>query len=144
MDSEKDKTIEIKSNQVLSKYIKELQNDVKLSTYNLREKSLMCSSMWAKWISYLYLEKDNLQRIADMKQKILKKQMQCNKMQDSVLRLKSEEKLSENNDNIKKLNELSKQTQDNIDFIEHALNIFQQFGYNIKNTYEILKLNLEQ
>lgn len=144
MEHKKDKTIEIKSNQVLTNYMKELQDDVRLSTYNLREKSLMCSSLWAKWISYLYLEKDNLQRIADMKQKILKTQMQNNKVQDSVLRLKSEEKLTETNENLKKLNILSKQTQDNIDFIEHALNIFQQFGYNIKNVYEILKLNLTQ
>lgn len=62
MDSEiKPKNaIEIKANQVLSNYIKELQDDVKLSEYTLREKSLMCSSLWAKWISYLYLEKDNL------------------------------------------------------------------------------------
>ena len=144
MDSEiKPKNaIEIKANQVLSTYIKELQDDVKLSEYTLREKSLMCSSLWAKWISYLYLEKDNLQRIADTKQKILKKQMQANKVQDSVLRLKSEEKISEKDENLKKLNVLSKQTQDNIDFIEHALNIFQQFGYNIKNVYEILKLDL--
>ena len=136
------KQIEIKSNQVLSDYIKELQEDVKLNEYSLREKSLMCSSLWAKWISYLYLEKDNLQRIAEMKQKILKKQMATSKVQDSVLRMKSEEKISEKDENMKRLNMLSKQTQDNIDFIEHALNIFQQFGYNIKNVYEVLKLDL--
>lgn len=74
------KQIEIKSNQVLSDYIKELQEDVKLNEYSLREKSLMCSSLWAKWISYLYLEKDNFQRIAEMKQKILKKQMATSKV----------------------------------------------------------------
>ena len=74
------KQIEIKSNQVLSDYIKELQEDVKLNEYSLREKSLMCSSLWAKWIAYLYLEKDNLQRIAEMKQKILKKQMATSKV----------------------------------------------------------------
>lgn len=38
--------------------------------------------------------------------------------------MKSEEKISEKDENMKKLNTLSKQTQDNIDFIEHALNIF--------------------
>ena len=134
--------IEIKANQVLSNYIKELQDDVKLSEYTLREKSLMCSSLWAKWISYLYLEKDNLQRIADTKQKILKKQMQANKVQDSVLRLKSEEKISENDETVKKLNLLSKQTQDKIDYIERALNILQNFGYQIKNVHDVLKLQM--
>lgn len=100
--------VEIKTNDVLANYIKELADDVKLSEYNLREKSLMCSAIWAKWLSYLFLEKENLQRIADTKQKILKKKMSECKMHDSVLRMKSEDKLSENDENIKKLNLLSK------------------------------------
>ena len=64
--------ITIKSNQILSNYIRELNDDVKLTVSNLREKSLLCSSIWAKWISYLFLERDNLKRIAEAKQKILK------------------------------------------------------------------------
>lgn len=98
--------IELRSNQILSNYIHELNDDVKLSISNLREKSLLCSSIWAKWISYLFLEKDNLQRIASAKQKILKSKAGQTKMQDSLLRMKSEDKLSENDENIKKLNEL--------------------------------------
>lgn len=100
--------LEIKTNDVLANYIKELASDVKLSEYNLREKSLMCSSIWAKWLSYLFLEKESLQRITDMKQKILKKKMSECKMHDSVLRMKSEDKLSENDENIKKLNAMAK------------------------------------
>lgn len=134
--------VEIKTNSTLSNYIKELQEDVKLSEYNLREKSLMCSSIWAKWTSYLFLEKENLQRIAETKQKIIKKKMAQNKMQDTVLRMKSEDKLSENDENVKRLNVLSKQTQDNIDFIERSLNILANFGFSIKNSVEVLKLNL--
>lgn len=134
--------VEIKTNQTLNNYIKELQDDVKLNEYNLREKSLMCSSMWAKWTSYLFLEKENLQRIAEAKQKIIKKKMSESKVQDSVLRMKSEDKLSENDENVKRLNVLSKQTQDNIDFIERSLNIFANLGFSIKNSVEVLKLNL--
>lgn len=100
--------LEIKTNDVLANYIKELASDVKLSEYNLREKSLMCSSIWAKWLSYLFLEKESLQRITDMKQKILKKKMSECKIHDSVLRMKSEDKLSENDENIKKLNAMAK------------------------------------
>ena len=134
--------VEIKTNSTLSNYVKELQEDVKLSEYNLREKSLMCSSIWAKWTSYLFLEKENLQRIAETKQKIIKKKMAQNKMQDTVLRMKSEDKLSENDENVKRLNVLSKQTQDNIDFIERSLNILANFGFSIKNSVEVLKLSL--
>ena len=61
----------------------------------------------------------------------------------SVLRLKTEDKLSENDEKIQKLNRLAKQTADNIDYIERALTILQSFGFNIKNVTDILRLNME-
>ena len=103
----------------------------------------MASSYWAKWLSYLYKEKENLQRISDAKQKILKKKMSENKMSDSVLRIKSEDKLNENDETLKKLAFLHKTTQTNIDYITQALNIFQSFGFSIKNCIDIYKMNYE-
>jgi hypothetical protein len=108
----------------------------------LREKSLTCSSIWAKWLSYLHLEKENLQRIADTKKKILAKKMASIKATDSVLRMKSEDKLIENDETMKKLSVLSKQTQDNIDYIERALGILANFGFSIKNCVDVFKLQL--
>ena len=61
----------------------------------------------------------------------------------SILRLKTEDKLSENDGKIQKLNRLAKQTADNIDYIERALTILQSFGFNIKNVTDILRLNME-
>lgn len=137
---ENNSNLEIKSNQILSNYIRELNNDVKLSISNIREKSLTCSAIWAKWISYLFLEKDNMQRITDAKQKILKTKMNQLKMKDSLLKMKSEDKISENDENMKKLNMLQKNTQDCIDFIERSLNMLSSFGFSIKNALEALKL----
>ena len=134
---------EIKTNDLLASYIKEFSEDVKLNYTNLREKSLMCSSIWAKWLSYLYKEKENLQRIAETKQKVIKKKMAGNKMTDSVLRMKSEDKLAENDETMKKLAELQKKTQTNVDYIERALNILQNFGFNIENAIDAFKLNFE-
>lgn len=62
---------------------------------------------------------------------------------DSVLRMKSEDKLAENDETLQKLNELYKKTQTNIDYITQALNILQSFGFSIKNCLEIFKLNFE-
>lgn len=138
--SKKSRNLEIKTNQVLANYIKELSEDVKLTEYNLREKSLTCSSIWAKWLSYLHLEKENLQRISDAKKKILAKKMANTKATDSVLRMKSEDKIIENDETMKKLASLAKQTQDNIDYIERALGILANFGFNIKNVTEVFKL----
>ena len=142
MQEECARKVEIKQNNVLSNYIKELNDDVKLTVSNLREKSLLCSSIWAKWLSYLFLEKENLQRIADAKQKQMKKNSSAVKNNDSVLRMKSEDKLNANDEILQKLALLTKQTQDNIDYIEHALNILQNFSFNIKNTADIMKMQM--
>ena len=132
--------VEIKNNAELQKYINELNNDVDLNIHNLREKSLMSSALWAKWLQYLFHEKENLDRIIETKQKIIKKKTSENKISDSVLRLKNEDKLLANDANIQKLNNLQKITKDNIDYIERALTILSNFGFSIKNTTEILKL----
>lgn len=105
-----EKAVEIKTNDILAGYIAEFQEDVKLTSVNLREKALMCSSIWAKWLSYLYKEKENLQRIAETRQRVMKKKMTDVKFNDSVLRMKSEDKISENDETMKKLKELEKKT----------------------------------
>lgn len=138
-----DKTVEIKTNDVLAGYIREFADDVRLSNCNLREKSLMCSSIWAKWLAYLYKEKENLTRISETRQRVMKKKMSSVRMGDSVLRMKSEDKLAENDETMKKLRDLEKKTQTNIDYIERALNILQNFGFSIKNSIEAFKLNFE-
>lgn len=136
----KSRNLEIKTNPVLANYIKELSEDVKLTEYNLREKSLTCSSIWAKWLSYLHLEKENLQRISDAKKKILAKKMASTKTTDSILKMKSEDKIIESDETMKKLAVLSKQTQDSIDYIERALGILANFGFSIKNCVDVFKL----
>lgn len=131
----------IQGNKDLAKYIAELGKDVELSISNLREKALLAPSMWAKWLSYLYHEKENLGRIGEAKAQILKKKMADGK-NVSVLRMKSEDKLMENDATLQKLNSLSKMTQDNIDYIERALNILANFGFSVKNVTDIVKLNM--
>lgn len=143
MDNDINNNNLIKSNQILSKYMSELTSDVTINMHNIREKSLMSSSIWSKWLNYLFIEKENLQRITDAKKKLLEKKMQSNVNVDSILKLKSEEKISQNDETMKKLQNLYKQTQDNIDYIEKALNILQNFGFNIKNCLESFKLQFE-
>lgn len=140
MQETQKKSKEIRDNQLLKDYIAEFSEDVKLTTFNLKEKSLMSSSIWAKWLAYLFHEKENLARIAKLKQQIIQKKSSENSMTDSVLRLKSQEKLAESDENIKKLNILNKKTQDCIDYLERALTILANFGFQIKNTTDIMKL----
>lgn len=143
MEENKNKKFEITTNEQLASYIKEFNEDVKLSLATLREKSLMCSSIWAKWLQYLYKEKENLQRISDAKKKVMQRKMSESKNVDSVLRLKSEDKIMESDETMRKLVGLSKNTQTNIEYIERALGVLQNFGFQIKNCIEVYKLNFE-
>ena len=147
MNSSKNENIrknpEILTNNQLASYIAEFNDDVKLSLANLREKALMCSSIWAKWLQYLYKEKENLQRISDLKKKIMQKKMSESQNVDSVLRMKAEDKIMESDETMKELVELGKKTQTNIEYIERALGVLQNFGFNIKNCVEVYKLNFE-
>ena len=140
-----EKDVELKSNQILTNYIKEFNGDVKLNEFNLKQKSLTCSSIWGKWISYLFLEKDNLQRISNAKQKMIKKKLDVNRssMQDSILKMKAEDKVLQNDEDISKLNILQHNTQECIDYIERALNVLSNFGFSIKNSIDVLKLQMQ-
>ena len=140
LSSGKSKKIQIKSNPDLENYINEFTDDVKVTEFNLREKSLTCSSIWAKWLSYLHLEKETLQRISQAKKKVLASKMKEVKPSDSILRMKSEDKIIENDETMKKLAALAKQTQDRIDYIERALGILSNFGYQLRNITEVYKL----
>ena len=130
--------IELKDNKELSKYIKELNEDLELTTQNLREKSLLISTIRSKWLSYLFKEKENLDRIKATKTKIIS--AHNSSTDKTVLRLKSETMFEENDERIKKLNELQKITTSNIDFIERAMNILNDFVWQIKNCIEVIKL----
>ena len=137
------KKAEILTNGQLASYIREFNEDVKLSLHTLREKSLMCSSIWAKWLQYLYKEKENLQRISDTKKKVMQRKMSESKNVDSILRLKNEDKIMESDETMRKLTVLGKNTQTNIEYIERALGVLQNFGFQIKNCIEVYKLNFE-
>jgi len=134
---------ELKDNVELNKYLKELDSDLALTKFNIREKSLMISSYRAKWLSYYYAEKENLSRINAAKQKVLKQKVGESKNIDSVLRMKSEDKLAESDATVQKLDVLKKVTQDNIDFLERALNAVDSFAWDIKNVIEVCKLEFK-
>lgn len=116
-----------------------------MNEFNLKQKSLTCSSIWGKWISYLFLEKDNLQRISNAKQKMIKKKLDASRssMQDSILKIKAEDKVIQNDEDISKLNILQHNTQECIDYIERALNVLSNFGFSIKNSIDVLKLQMQ-
>lgn len=139
-EPEEKKLREFHDNQDLNDYNRELNDDMKVTKMNIREKSLMVSSLRVKWLNYYFKEKENLQRIKKAKDKIIKSKIGNNSLSNSVLKMKSEDVLSGNDEQVKKLNEMSERVKTNIEFLERAMNILNDFGFSIKNSIDILKL----
>lgn len=124
----------------LNRYNKELKEDVTLTKTNLREKSLMVGALRVKWLNYYFKEKENFNRIKKAKDKILKQKLSTTNVSDSILQLKREETIAGNDETVQKLNKLMENVKINIDFLEHSLNVLNDFGFNIKNSIDVLKL----
>ena len=132
--------ISLNNNEELNNLIKEFNDDVEINIHNIRDKSFLVSTIRAKWLARYFKEKENLERIKKAKAKILQNKVSDLETKSSVLRLKNETIVSQNDETIQKLNNLAKLTQDNIEFIERGFSILDTFGLSIKNIIEILKL----
>ena len=130
----------LRDNAELSKLIDEFTSDVDINIHNIREKSFLVSTIRAKWLARYFKEKENLERIKKAKAKILQKKASESKTQESILRLKTESAIAQNDETIQKLNSMAKTTQDNIEFIERGFSILDNLSFTIKNIVEILKL----
>lgn len=130
----------LKDNEELNKLINEFNEDIELNIHNIRDKSFLVSTIRAKWLARYFKEKENLERIKKAKTKILQKKVASSETASSILRLKNEATISQNDETIQKLNAMAKITQDNIEFIERGFSILDTFGLSIKNIIEILKL----
>lgn len=130
---------EIVNNPDMNRYILELRDDLTLTQMNLKEKSLSVSAIRTKWLNYYFLEKNNLKRIKSKKDEIIKSKISAG-VSKSVLPLKNMDKIAQEDENIKKLDSMYEVVKNNIDFLERAMNILNDFPFTIKNSVDILKL----
>jgi hypothetical protein len=129
----------IDGNPDMNKYVEELKEDVRLSKGNILEKSLLVGSYRTKWLNYYFKEKDNYKRIKAIKEKIMRSKVDS-KVSDSLLKMKSEDNIAKNDENIKKLNKMMENVKENLEFLEKAMNILNDFGFTVKNAIDVIKL----
>lgn len=133
--------MEAEKNEQLAKYQKELTEDLNLNIHNLREKSMLISTIRSKWLNYYFEEKKNLSKAKALKKKIIDSKMSTlDKASTSIVRLKSEQSIIENDENIAKLNALIDIVKDNIDYIERSMNILNDLIWQVKSCIELVKL----
>ena len=119
-------------------YSNELKEDLKLTLSNLREKSLTTSSMKAKWIGYMAKEKEALSRLSSLRAEYQKSLLAQNKGGNAFDKLKS---ANTEDETLKKIDATRKNIELSLEVISQAIGALSEFGYNIKNAIDVIKLN---
>ena len=119
-------------------YSNELKEDLKLTMSNLREKALTTSSMKAKWVGYMAKEKDAMQRLMAIRADYQKSLLAKNKGGNAFDKLKNS---TQEDETLKKIDATRKNIELSLEVIAQAITSLSEFGYNIKNSIEIIKLN---
>lgn len=119
-------------------YSNELKEDLKLTMSNLREKALTTSSMKAKWVGYMAKEKDAMQRLMAIRSDYQKSLLAKNKGGNAFDKLKNS---TQEDETLKKIDATRKNIELSLEVIAQAITSLSEFGYNIKNSIEVIKLN---
>ena len=118
-------------------YSNELKDDLNLTLSNLREKSLTTSSMKAKWVGYMAKEKEALQKLNSIRaeyQRTLASKVKGNAFD----KLKT---VNQEDETLKKIDQTRKNIELSLEVIAQAISALSEFGYNIKNAIDVIKLN---
>lgn len=118
-------------------YTRELKDDLNLTLSNLREKSLTTSSMKAKWIGYMAKEKEALQKLNAIRAEY-QKSLVAKSKGNAFDKLKT---VNQDDETLKKIDTTRKGIELSLEVIAQAISSLSEFGYNIKNAIEVIKLN---
>ena len=119
----------------LEKYIKEFEEDVKLTMTNVKDKSLLVTSYQSKWIRYYFTEKTLNQKLKEAKIAYSKKF--GNKIEFDGQLLLNTNKV---NVNLEKLNTELKTSEMCLDFMEKSMAVLDKMNFQIKNVIDLVKL----
>lgn len=119
-------------------YARELAEDVHLTISNLREKALTASSMKAKWVGYLAKEREASQKLSALRAEYQKSLLAKNKGANAFDKLKT---ANQDDETLKKIDATKKSVENSLEIITQAIAVLSEFGYNIKNTIDVVKLN---
>jgi hypothetical protein len=127
--------------EILEKYIKEIEEDLKIDEFNIKEASLKSPGRKHYWVSRLIHHKRNLQELEKQKSITIKKiakelQHQAPvKLTDSTL-----ERAVLESQVIKDILQKVNDERLLIEFLEKTEKTFSSLTYDIKNIVEIMKL----
>lgn len=124
-------------NSRLEKYIKEFDDDVKLTISNIKEKSLLVSSYQSKWIRYYFQERSLGQKLKDAKLEYTRQH--ANKLSFKPTQTVMPQ-IQDQDQNLVKLNTEIKNSDLCVEFIEKSLAVLEKMNFQVKNVIDIIKL----
>lgn len=134
----------------LEKFIEEFEEDMKVTEVNIHDKTLLKPSIAAKWARYNFEEerykKKLLASIEDLKKKISdqlfekKKNSIMNQTASSAMLNIEADKLLKKTSQYQEIKAQIDEQDELIRFIVEARQIVSQFGFDLKNSIDVLKL----
>ena len=127
--------------EMLERYINEIEEDLKIDQFNIKEASLKSPGRKHFWVSRLINHKRNLQSLENKKLD-LKKQIMDQIHDQSPVKLSTYTvyKTSDDSGMIREIQVKINEEKLIIEFLEKTEKIFSSLTYDIKNIIEIMKL----
>lgn len=127
--------------ELLNRYQKDIETDLKIDDINIREVSMRVPSRKHFWIGKLINHKLNLINLESDKNKIIERVMAEVQNQAPVVLSNSVlERKANDTDVIRELNLKIQQEKLIVEFLEKMEKVFSSLTYDVKNIVEVMKL----
>lgn len=132
---------EIDSNSRLKKYIDEFTADTTVTIQNIKDKSMLVSSIRAKWIRYYFIEKELNDKLKNTLV-IYSKQLKANRLSSANTQSAFFPTINtaEQDEDLQKIKSEIRKSDNCIEYINKAFNVLENFNFQIKNVIDIIKL----
>lgn len=127
--------------EILEKYIKDIEEDLKIDEFNVKDASMRSPGRKHFWVSRLIHHKRNLLKLEREKQQLKKKIMQEVQYQSPVkLSTVTVDKSADDSEIIRNISSQIEEEKLIIEFLEKTEKTFSSLTYDIKNIVEIMKM----
>jgi hypothetical protein len=121
----------------------EAKKDLNLTRFNIQEKSLLISSYRMKWVMIYFREKTKLKEFREGRKKLLKQKIdkQTKGDRSGIPRVQIERTIVESDNDLKRLDQAIKESEELVDFLQSLIGVFNDFGFTVKNSLDSIKLS---
>ena len=126
---------------LLDHYIDQIEKDLQINEFNLKDSSMKAPARKHYWVSKLIRHKQNLLKLRILRES-LKKEVVQKILEESPVKvtIPVAEKASYKHEKMKEISEKISNEELIIEFLEKTERTFSAIGFDIKNIIEIMKM----